>query len=566
MVTTPDQLLDKASDSSKGTPSPFDDGEEIDSDDEYEDSDEEVEENEEDGGDMNAEFQVGSDSGFGNMHDPYSRSPNLTSVKQKRAPPPPPVSRRDRIAQRHQNTEAPHHQNSQPPLQMQDPLRHIPIKPILTDQPAKPPRLEAATTEKPPALDSAPPLPTRPTDSRASSISRSSTIHSSNSRNLGTSEGSLSDYSSPGLRRNQTIARTERLLGVKIYPDHANANRSPPYINGSPITVHHRGNVRLFAMSGQHIVTGSQNTRIFNSNTGINTATIDHTAPNDINNRVCSMAFAPSLTFHDEGRYLWLGMQDGTIIVVDVFDGDIVGKRTDAHSAPITTILRYGNEEIWTIDDAGHMNAWPIIKGSIARGHTNHPLELHPRREIVSGRLNLALLVNQQLWMASGRVLDVNDVDLSGGTTNRAHARVPNNVGNITQLAAVPYHPGKVFVGHDDGKVTVWDTQSFEIVQTITLSIYGVSCLLAVGEHHLWAGYNTGMIYVYDTRPERWEVIKMWKAHSVQVTHLVLDETPLINDNSVIQVASLDLNGTIQIWDGLLTDNWRGKYIKFTLW
>ncbi|KAI9290246.1 Endonuclease/exonuclease/phosphatase [Umbelopsis sp. AD052] len=269
------------------------------------------------------------------------------------------------------------------------------------------------------------------------------------------------------------------------------------------------------------------------------------------------MAFPPSLSFEDEGRYLWLGMQDGAIMVVDVLNGDVVGKRTDVHSAPITNMLRFGNEEIWTIDDAGHMNAWPVIKGS--RGHTNHPLEIHPRREQVSSKLSFAINVEQQLWMASGRVLDVYDIKLSGGATNRMHTRVPNNVGNVTQLAAVPYHRGKVFVGHDDGKVTVWDTATLEITQTISLSIYGVSCMQSVGEYYLWAGYNTGMIYVYDTRPERWEVVKMWKAHGAQVLHLLLDETPLVKDNDLIQVASLDSNGTIQIWDGLLSDNWRDQ-------
>jgi hypothetical protein len=615
-VMSPEQLVDKASDNSK--PSPFEDGEEIDSDEEYEDSDEGEEEEE---GGISEGYRVGSDSGFGGMHDSYSQSPKHTSVKQKRAPPPPPVSRRTRIAQLHQNPDASPLQSSQSSSQVQDTLRHIPVKPMLTDQPAKPPRLDAAATEKPPvsldhnrsmyvleqpapllpprpnlanralndleamdsafmsnarqspkplarartigagSLEAAPPLPTRPIDSRASSISRSSTIHSStDSRTpLGTSEGSASDQPSPGLRRNQTIARTERLLGAKIYPDHSNANRSPPYIHGSPLTVHHRGPVKLFAISGQHVITGTQSTRIYNTSTGINTATIDHTASNDINNRVCSMAFTPSLSFADEGRYLWLGMQDGAIMVVDVLNGDIIGKRTDVHSGPITNMLRYGNEEIWTIDDAGHMNAWPVIKG---RGHTSHPLEIHPRREQVSGRLNFAIIVEQQLWMAAGRILDVYDIHLSGGSTNRAHTRVPNNVGNVTQLAAVPYHRGKVIVGHDDGKVTVWDTATLEITQTISLSIYGVSCMLAVGEYYLWAGYNTGMIYVYDTRPERWEVVKMWKAHGAQVIHMLLDETPLVKDNDLIQVASLDSNGTIQIWDGLLSDNWRGKEIS----
>jgi WD40 repeat protein len=505
---------------------------------------------------------------------------------------------------------------------MQDTVRHIPVKPVITDQPAKPPRQEAVYDKPPISLDhkgapvlehpapilpprpnlsgrpqndlenldpsmmnranqspkplsrartiggvleGAPPLPNRPTDIRASPSNRSSSVYkdqsSADSHNMGTSEGSQSDQSSPGLRRTHTIARTERLFVPKLYPDHSNANRSPPYIDGRPLTIHHRGPVKVYAMSDSNVVTGTHNTRVYNIYTGENTITMDHTASNDVSNRVCSMVFAPSLIFEDEGRYLWLGMQDGAVLVVDIVSGDIIGKRTDAHTCAVTTMLRYRNEEIWTIDDGGNMHAWPTVKGALAKGHSSHPLELHTRKDKVSGKLNLSLIAGNQLWMASGRVLDVYDVAHStcASITNKAHLRMPNNVGDITQLATVPYHQGKVFVGHGDGQVTVWDADSVELVHPISLSIYGVSCMLAVGEFYLWAGYNTGMIYVYDTRPERWVVVKMWKAHSGQVVNMILDDSPLVKDKNLAQVASIDANGTIQVWDGLLSDNWRGK-------
>jgi hypothetical protein len=114
-------------------------------------------------------------------------------------------------------------------------------------------------------------------------------------------------------------------------------------------------------MSDSNVVTGTHNTRVYNIYTGENTITMDHTASNDVSNRVCSMVFAPSLIFEDEGRYLWLGMQDGAVLVVDIVSGDIIGKRTDAHTCAVTTMLRYRNEEIWTIDDGAIL--WNFILG-----------------------------------------------------------------------------------------------------------------------------------------------------------------------------------------------------------
>ncbi|KAJ2963780.1 hypothetical protein NQZ79_g1221 [Umbelopsis isabellina] len=609
--------VDHLSGSLKAVPSPEHNYEKSPEMDQNDESVSESEEDSEEDSDEEEEEQSG-DQAIG-MHDIYSRSPirvPITSNKNKRAPPPPPVSRRNRIAQLQQQSESPGHKATNA---SQDGLRHMPVKSIPTETTSRLPIQDAV--EKPPSLneqktrqtfdhlaapllpprpnlsgrtqndtelsdqpimnrpiqspkplsraktigggyESGPPLPNRPTDSRASPLSRSSSVYrdssSGDSYTPGTSEGHASDNSSPGLQRSQTIARTERLFAPKLYPDHANANRSPPYVDG-PLTVHCRGQAKIYAISGSTVATGSHSTKIYNIYTGDNLVTIDHSASNDVNNRVCSMAFAPSTRFEDEGKHLWVGLNDGSIMVIDAQSGEILGKRTDVHSHPVTLLLRYHNQEIWTIDDNGSMNIWPVIHGSLAKGHHHHPLELHTRRDKVSGKLNIAQIMHNQLWLASGRVLDVYQIAADSPNVSIARVRIPNNVGNITQLAFLPYHQGKAFVGHDDGQITVWSTETITQMQIISLSIYGVCSMLAVGDYHLWIGYNTGMIYVYDTRPERWLVVKMWKAHQGQVINMVLDESTIARDQNIIQVASLDANGVIQVWDGLLSDNWRDQ-------
>jgi WD40 repeat protein len=137
--------------------------------------------------------------------------------------------------------------------------------------------------------------------------------------------------------------------------------------------------------------------------------------------------------------------------------------------------------------------------------------------------------------------------------------RIPNDLGNITQLVTIPFHPGQVFASHDDGRVSVWDSATLEKVQVNAVSLYGICAMATVGDYYLWTGYNTGMIYVYDTRPEKWLVVKTWRAHQGAVVSLLMNDSSFVLNEKTLPVISGDSHGNVAIWDGLLVENWQSK-------
>ncbi|KAI7894030.1 Endonuclease/exonuclease/phosphatase [Mucor mucedo] len=285
--------------------------------------------------------------------------------------------------------------------------------------------------------------------------------------------------------------------------------------------------------------------------------------------KIRAIAVAPSRIPVEEGRYIWVARQDTMLAVVDIRAGGqkILSKRNDVHTAPILFLLRYGNSEIWSIDDSGVLYVWDVLSADY---HQPNPLlTAMPRRYHVTSHAVAATIYNSKLWMSSGRTLAAHAIPIAGSsvgtndTKSQPPVRIPNDMGNITKLMTIPYHPYRIFASHDDGKISMWDTRTMERIQIITVSMYGICTMTAVGEYHVWAGYNTGMIYVYDTRPEKWAVLKIWKAHTGAVTQLVVDETSLLLDEITgrLQVVSSDSNGFVGVWDGLLTEHWKEDHL-----
>jgi WD40 repeat protein len=93
----------------------------------------------------------------------------------------------------------------------------------------------------------------------------------------------------------------------------------------------------------------------------------------------------------------------------------------------------------------------------------------------------------------------------------------------------------------------------------VNVSVYKINCLGFVGDY-LWAGYKTGMIYVYDTKTNPWTVKKDWRAHDSPVCGFVLDTSSVWTINR-LQVTSLGTDNCIRIWDGMLEDDWLGMFL-----
>ena len=98
------------------------------------------------------------------------------------------------------------------------------------------------------------------------------------------------------------------------------------------------------------------------------------------------------------------------------------------------------------------------------------------------------------------------------------------HTGDVTSGAYTTQDGGRVYLGHADGKVTVYSAHDFACLSVVNVSVYKINCLGIVGDY-LWAAYKTGMIYVYDTATNPWTVKKDWRAHDSPVSGFLLDSS-----------------------------------------
>ncbi|RUP49416.1 hypothetical protein BC936DRAFT_142577 [Jimgerdemannia flammicorona] len=397
--------------------------------------------------------------------------------------------------------------------------------------------------ERPPALPNRPGLD--------SSARFSLQLKAGSLEHLKNLDSDVPDAGRPDPRRFSLPA--DKLLTASVLsalPNYGGANRRPPELpSDDRCEIQHKGPFKSIALSGALLVTGMNQTRIWDTATGENIRTIHHAQGSDV--RVLSMRFAPSLGTGDEGRWLWTGLHDGQLWSIDVRTGGKVATKTTAHSHPVTHILRYRNTEMWTLDSSGVLQVWSDRSESYDAGAVT--LDGRAKRWRVAQKQTHALVVRDTLWTSQGKTIEVFNTHDDNPSTPRPLTVTPD-VGNITALCTDTDHV-HVYVAHDNGKVSVWDPVTRSRVTVVAVSPYGIAAMEVVGEHYLWAGFNTGKVYVYDTRPERWIVTKAWEAHHGPVQAIVADATGLVTEG-VGRVACVSDGGNVKVYDGLLTEDW----------
>ena len=129
-----------------------------------------------------------------------------------------------------------------------------------------------------------------------------------------------------------------------------------------------------------------------------------------------------------------------------------------------------------------------------------------------------------------------------------------DSAGEVTSGTVMKADPDKVFLGHSDGKVSVYSRQTLTCTGIFNVSTHKVNSLAAVGKN-LWAAYNTGRICVYDTSKSPWSIKKEWHAHDNPVIKLVADASSAYQIDRM-QVISLGADNMVRVWDGLMQDDW----------
>ncbi|KAG5518681.1 hypothetical protein PMAC_002650 [Pneumocystis sp. 'macacae'] len=331
------------------------------------------------------------------------------------------------------------------------------------------------------------------------------------------------------------------------YPDSSQTNRRRPIFKNGPLEIQGRSEIKHCLISGDYLCSCGTIIKVWN----IKTNEVIWSLPsNDM--KITSMSFVPSRDINEEGTRIWLGTKEGNISEINIFYQGFVDKRFGVHSHPIIYILRCGYE-LWTLDDSGKLLVW---------SDNTHQSDLHlqstPRTYKVAPKATFSFVVKNQLWLGVSRSVYVyNPKTQTNNHPFIATARpiIPHlPVGEISCGAVLRNQPDLVYLGHQDGKISVYSRSSLSCLEVINVSLYNIVAMVGVGDY-LWAGFKTGMIYVYDLQSKPRKIKKGWWAHKYPILELHLDATSIWRVKRY-QVLSLASDNIIRVWDGLLMEDW----------
>ncbi|EMC94267.1 hypothetical protein BAUCODRAFT_74637 [Baudoinia panamericana UAMH 10762] len=334
--------------------------------------------------------------------------------------------------------------------------------------------------------------------------------------------------------------------GASDFPDSSESNRRAPRYKQRPWQIPTEYDTRLCAVCGDFVVTSGYITKAWSLRTGEQLLNMVHHE----NVKVTAMAFKPAVHLDDEGKRVWLGTNIGEIYEVDIPSQSLVRTKVGAHTRrEITRIFRYASQ-MWTLDDGGDFNVWHSDQKGLPS------LDTQPTSFRVPRGHSFAMAVGSHLWLANGKDIRV----FKPGATSEADFHVLRNAlsqpgtGDVTSGTMLSSKSDSVYLGHADGKVSVYNQKDYSCLGVVSVSLYKISSLAGVGEY-LWAGYNTGMVYVYDTSSTPWRTRKDWQAHEKAVCSINADATALWKSDR-LQVITLGTDNLIRLWDGLLEEDW----------
>lgn len=362
----------------------------------------------------------------------------------------------------------------------------------------------------------------------------------------------------PATRHKSDVSKPEqRAYGARSsavnltdFPDASSSNRRPPFPKTGVRELETHYDTRLLDLCGAYVCTTGYLTRAWDLMSGEMVMSIGH-LEKEI--RVTAMAFKPGATADEEGLHLWLGNNYGDLQEVDIPTQSIVRMKSSAHGRrEITKIYRHQNS-MWTLDEDGKLYVWPPDE----KGLPN--LQSMPSSYRVPKGHAFSLIVKNSLWLATGKDIRIfrPNPQVNETFTVLDHPLGQPGLGEVTSGATISGQLDRVYFGHADGKVTIYSTVDYSCLGVINVSVYRISSLAGAGSY-LWAGYNTGMIYVYDTRTQPWTTKKDWFAHDNPVADILVDSSSVWR-SGLMRVASIGHDNAIRLWDGLLEDDWLGR-------
>ncbi|KAL8696777.1 MAG: hypothetical protein Q9224_002623 [Gallowayella concinna] len=330
--------------------------------------------------------------------------------------------------------------------------------------------------------------------------------------------------------------------------DGSKSSRRPPWAkeSGSHV-IHTDHDTKCFDMCAGHACCAGQLVRVWNLSSGKLELSL---AIGEKDVKATALAFKPGSKSTEEGSRLWIGTNYGDLQEVDIMTHKVVFSKLRAHSGhDVVKLHRYQNT-MWTLDEEGTLLVWPPSDGGLPTLESRPTTHRVPRGHVAS------VVIGGLLWFATRKVIRVfrPSADVSTQFDVEQQPSSQPGVGEITSCAVVESQLDKVYFGHNDGNISMYSTIDFACLSILNVSVYKINCLVGAGSH-LWAGYNTGKICVYDVQSQPWRVIKDYHAHEGPVVSLSVDKSSLWLSGQ-LRVGSQSLDNTIRLWDGLLEQDW----------
>ncbi|XP_006457577.1 hypothetical protein AGABI2DRAFT_123432 [Agaricus bisporus var. bisporus H97] len=361
-----------------------------------------------------------------------------------------------------------------------------------------------------------------------------------------------------------------KALAVDNMPDMSASYRSLPVLRFreglSDPKIHVHPHSGTFAVSGSYVITGyGSQIKIFDlaiADVPLLGLDMKESGFGLKELKVTAMTFRPSVHEAYRGVFLWIGTKEGHLFEMDIHAGQIIAAKHVAHPHSITHIFRYGQSMV-TMDECGKMLVFsPSEDGQdISLQHTQ------PRVVRTTEKQEFVKLIDGKLWTASRteshghqkipviRIYDLFTPGAAGGRSLLPSERV----GAVTSATILPSQPDYVYVGHEEGYISIWALRTDDgypkCIEAIRVAMSDVLCLEGVNDR-LWAGARNGLISVYDVSQKPWVVTNSWNAHpGLPVLKLGVN-CCAIEKNRELCVVSVGRDECLKLWDGLLGAAW----------
>jgi WD40 repeat protein len=380
--------------------------------------------------------------------------------------------------------------------------------------------------------------------------------------------------STPSSDEDSGDEETGRAQVVDLMPDSSTSSRRPPILrfrdgySDPHIQVHPHND--CVVMSGTYaVVARGHSIKIYDlSVSDIPVYSLDTRDFGLRDAKITCMEIRPTVSTVDSGSIVWGGTKEGHIFELDMRSGSARGLKYSVHLYPITYMFRHGRSLI-SLDESGKALVFSPDPDTMADITLNNTI---PRVVRTTDKQDFAKMIGGKLWTAARlehhgtnslqRLPVIRVYDILNPANPAGRSILPiEHVGPVTSAAIISTQPRTVYVGHEEGFISIWDLDTEDgypgCVEVMKVSASDVLSLEGVNDR-LWAGSRNGMISAYDVGQKPWLVTNSWNAHpGLPVMKLVVNHFAVAKIGR-LSVASIGRDEQMRIWDGLLGMDWIG--------